>query len=495
VTPPVLRLVPTAASSEQAGETPLVEAAERFLRSDVAHFCTPGHKRRSAYATVDPLLAYDIPHITGLDDAHGTRRTLQRAEQLAARAFDADWTRFSVQGSTHPNQAMLLAAGAPGDEIVMARTAHKSSFFGLVQSGLRPVWVTPDVDESTGLALGVPASRIAETLRRHPAARAVMLVEPSYVGLCSDLEAIAEAVHSRRAALLVDQAWGAHLGFHPALPRAATARGADAVSMSVHKTLTAFTQGSLLHACDRGFLDLERLAAAFDGLLTTSPSGAILASIDRARALMARDGERLLERALELAETLREAIDGFEGARCVGLPALAHPSVHGRDPLKIVIDLGRTGADGFAVERDLEAQGVRLEMVDRRTLVPLLTIGDDERSVARLASALRRSLRTRAASGRPVPRAASSWRVVPEQVLTPREAFFARHERVRLEAAAGRVAAEIVAPYPPGIPTIAPGEVVTRPLLDALREEAQAGTRIAGASDPTLATLLVVARR
>jgi lysine decarboxylase len=468
MTPPALRLVPTTTTpGDDAGEMP----------------------------PVDPRLALDVPRLTGVDDTHGSRHALERAERLAAEAFAADWTRFSAQGPTHPNQAMLMAVGSPGDEVVIARTSHTSTFLGLVQSGLRPVWLTPDVDPATGLSLALPASRVATMLREHPMARAVVLVEPSAVGLCSDVETIAEAAHARRIPLLVDQAGGAHFGFHPSLPRTATRRGADAVSTSMHTTVPDFTQGSMLHARDRGYLDLERLAAAFDGLMTTSPSGTILASLDRARALMQRDGQRLLGRALALADRFREAIHGFEGARCFGLPALLHPAVSDRDPLKLIVDLGETGADGFDVEDDLEREGVRLELVDRRTLVPILTVGDDDVSVGRLIAALRRALRRRAGTARTAAAPATSWRVAPEQALTPREAFLASRERVPVAAAVGRIAAELVAPSPPGIPALAPGEVVTRPLLAALLEEARAGSRIAGASDPSLETLLVVARR
>jgi arginine decarboxylase len=390
------------------------------------------------------------------------------------------------------NQAMCLAVAAPGDRVVVARTSHHSVLAGLVLAGLDPAWVAPDIDPASGLALAVPAQRVERALGDHPEAKAVILVEPSYLGLASDVATIARITHDHGAALLCDQAWGAHFAFSPALPDCAVAAGADLVVLSGHKTLTALSQGAMLHAVDRGFTDLDRLDAAVEALSTTSASGLIHASIDSARALMERDGAALVGRTLALAERFRARIEGFQGARCLDGRLLAHPSVHAVDPLKLVVDLSGTGADGFQVERDLRQDGVVLEMADRTTLVPLLTIGDDRHSVDRLIEALRRSLTRRSGTAASPAVAGSSWRTVPQPVLSPRDAFFAPRERVPADRAAGRVAAEIVSPYPPGIPALVPGELITADLLEALRSEARAGTRMAGAADPALNTLLCV---
>ena len=299
-------------------------------------------------------------------------------------------------------------------------------------------WVSPDVDPGSGLALAIPPERVDAALRETPEAKAVVLVEPSYLGLVWDLEAIAGLTRSRGIPLVCDQAWGAHFGFHPKLPPCALRSGADVVVTSVHKTLTAFSQGALLLAAGGGRIDLERLEAAFDALLTTSPSAAIYASLDRARALVERNGHGLLWRSWALAEWFRREIDGVAGARCYAPVARC---VAARDPLKLVVDLTASGVDGCEVERDLRAEGVVLEMADRTTLVPILTIGDDARSVRRLIGALRRSLRRREGTAARPPVATAAWRVTPEPAMTPREAFFAPHERVRPHRAAGRIAA------------------------------------------------------
>ncbi len=473
-------------------EVPLGDAADAFFAASDDLFAPPGHKRNPALVGDDPLLLRDVVYGWGVDDSRHSLGLLRQAEELAARAWGADRARFSVGGSTHPNQAACLALGAPGNRVIVARTSHKSVYAGLVLSGLDPVWVSPDVDAASGLALGVPAKAVEAALAATPDARAVILVEPSYLGLLSDLAALVGAAHSRGIPVVCDQAWGAHFGFHPLLPSCATDHEADVVVTSVHKTLTACSQGALLLALDRGRIDLERLDRSFDALRTTSPSAAIYASLDRARALVERDGHRLLWRTWALAEWFRNEIHGVAGVRCLDETALQHPSVGAWDPLKLVVDLSDSGVDGVEVERDLREQGLVVELADRTTIVPVLTIGDGTRSTRRLISALRRSLKARRGTASRPARPTTAWGVEAEVAMTPREAFFAPHEQVPAAQAAGRIAAELVAPYPPGIPVLAPGEVVTAELLDAVLDAAASGTLIGGAADPSLETIMVV---
>jgi arginine decarboxylase len=458
-------------------DTPLADAAAAFLADErITPFTTPGHKR--APDLVDELLKHDLPLSSGADDLHLRSDWLGQAEALGADLWGADLCRFCVNGSTQGNEALALALGRPGDRIVVSRTLHKSVLAGLILSGLAPVWVRPEVDPATGLALRLPAERVAALV---PGTCAVFLVEPSFVGMLSDLGAIAALCEQEAVPFVVDQAWGAHFGFHPDLPPHALAAGADAFVASAHKTLAAFTQGAYLLARG-GRLELPRVVEGFDLLHTTSPSAAILASLDRARQILATRGEELLGRTLRLAARFREHVAGV-----VGLLAL-----DADDPTKLVVSLPGTGADGFEVEADLFAEGIRLELANRDTLVPLLTIGDTEESVARLAAALTASVERRRAEPRSPGGASVVWSVEPEIALTPREAFFAARETVPAQSASGRVAAELVAPYPPGIPAIAPGEIVTAELVDSLREAVAHGTRLAYCADPTLSTLQVI---
>ena len=466
----------------------MAEAVDSFLGAPGAAFTLPGHKRAAWLG--DPLLALDVPWIPGADDAQLSRGVLRRAEALAASLWGADHCRFSVAGSTMANQALALAVAGPGAKVGVARNIHKSSLAALVLSGHSPVWIHPDVDGETGLPVGVPVAEVERALAA--GVEAVFLVEPSYTGVVSDVAAIASATSAAGVPLVVDQAWGAHFGLGAGMPPNALQCGADGVATSVHKTLTAFTQCALcLVAGER--VDVARLDAAFEALNTTSPSAALYASIDRARQLMATDGPRLLSAALGLAQRFREEVGSIERVRLVDERLVSRfDTAAAVDPLKLVVSLAGAGANGFEVEQDLLRAGVRIEMADRDTLVPVLTIADDEAAVALLVDALRASIAARRGEPRPVAGSAV-WRTRPETAMSPRDAFFARSELVDADAAVGRVCAELAAPYPPGIPALAPGEVVTAELVAALQAEADAGTRIAYCADPTGRRILVVA--
>ena len=409
------------ASNASQAQAPLATAVDRVLASrDIFPFTTPGHKRSSKLA--DPLLALDLPLATGADDGHLSGGVLQKAEALAADLWGAERCRFSVNGSTHANQALALAVGRPGDRVLVARNLHKSLLMGLVFAGLDPVWIHPSVDPRTGLALTVPAAEIARALTDAPDARAVFLVEPSFFGVVGDISRAAELAHGAGIPLIVDQAWGSHFGFHPDVPPAAISQGADAQVVSTHKTLAAFTQSALLLARS-GFLDLDRLDEAFDALNTTSPSAAIYGSVDRMRRRMASEGEDLVAEAVRLAGLAQREIAAIDGVE-VFRDRVARDHGHlAYDPTKLVISLAGTGADGLDVERDIWNAGVRLELADRDTLVPLVTVGDDDRAIDRLTQLDRRlhrdpSRRSPAAEPRglhPIP--ARDGRDAPRRVL------------------------------------------------------------------------------
>jgi arginine decarboxylase len=441
---------------------------------------TPGHKQRQDLAGA--VVAGDAPLYGGLDSIKHADHLLADAQERAAALWGADWCRFSVAGSTHGNQAFCLAIGQPGQEVIITRTLHRSLLLGLVLAGLRPVWVRPDIDPGSGLPAAVSVQAVRDALAAHPAACGVILGDPSYVGTTGDLAGHARAAHAAGVPLIVDAAWAAYLGFHPDLPPHAIAAGADAMVTSAHKTLPACTQGALLLARTER-LDVARLNRAFEATHTTSPAGSIVASVDAVRALLANHGPRLCARLLRGVAAARRRL-----REVPGVEVLDGPSV---DPAKLVVLLAGTGAHGSLVEADLIAAGMPVEMADRDLVIPIPAIADDEDRLAAFTEALIASIERRRGTPRR-PAAAAAWTVRPQTVLSPREAFFARNETVTAEAAVGRVSAELVAPYPPGIPVLAPGELITADAVTALREVTADGGRIAYAADPTLATLQVV---
>ena len=463
------------------GSAPLLDAWLRFQEEAPTPFTIPGHKQRTDL--VGDVVAGDVPLYAGLDTMKLRAGVLADAEARAAELWGADVCRFSTGGSTHANQAIALAVAEDGDEVVVSRTLHRSLLLGLVLAGLRPVWVRPEVDPATGLPRGVAPEAVEAALRAHPAARAVFVGDPSYVGTVGDVAGLATAAHAHGVPLVVDAAWAAHFGFHPDLPDHALALGADAVVTSAHKALPAYSQAALLLARTER-LDPARLDAGFEATATTSPAGAILASIDAARALLERDGEELLGEAIAGTRTARDELAAIDG-----LVVLDGAEV---DPLKLTLLLPGTGADGNAVEQDLLAAGLPVESADRDVLVAVVSMADDERTVGALTSAVVASVERYRSDPRPVVGPAS-YGVDPVTVVAPRDAFFAPAETLPMAAAAGRTSAELIAPYPPGIPVVAPGEQFTPAVLGALAHARRAGVRIAYAADPTLATLRVLA--
>jgi lysine decarboxylase len=323
---------------------------------------------------------------------------------------------------------------------------------------------------------------VRAALAAYPGACGVFLGDPSYVGTISDIAGHAEVAHEAGVPLIVDAAWAAHLGFHPDLPPHALTAGADAMVTSAHKALPAYSQGALVFARTER-LDAARLDRAFEATHTTSPTGSIMASIDAARALLERDGKELCARLLANVAAARQRLREVPG---VGILAGT-----GVEPTKLVVLLAGTGANGYEVENDLVAAGMPVEMADRDTLGPIMTLADDESHVTAFVDELIAVIeRHRGAPRHPV--AAAAWTVTPQTVLAPREAFFAPNEIVRADAAIGRVSAELIAPYPPGVPVLAPGELITGEALEALREVKADGGRIAYAADPTLGTFQVI---
>ena len=453
----------------------------RVAAHEVAPMTTPGHKQRQDL--VGAVVAGDAPFYGAIDSIKRADRVRADAEARAAALWGADWCRFSVAGSTHGNQALCLGLGRPGQKVIITRTLHRSLLLGLVLAGLRPVWVRPDIDPPTGLPTAVPVRAVQDALAANPDVCGVILGDPSYVGTIGDLAAHAAVAHAAGVPLIVDAAWAPHFGFHQELPPHALEAGADAMVISAHKTLPSYSQGAIVLARTE-LLDRARLERAFDATHTTSPAGSILASIDAARALLAQEGEWLCGRLLRGVAAARRRL-----REVPGLDVLDGPGV---DPSKLVVLTAGTGAHGVMVEQDLIAAGLPPEMADQDTIIPLVTMADDEQQVAAFTEALIASLqRHRDTPRRPAP--SVSWTVEPRTVLAPREAFFVPHEAVPIAAAIGRVSAELVAPYPPGIPVLAPGELITGELIAALRDASDSGIRIAYAADPTLTTLQVIA--
>ena len=474
--------------NELRRSAPLLDAYLTYFEADHTPFTIPGHKQRATLldAGLGALVDSDIPLYGGLDEIKLTNQILVKAEKLAADLWGADYARFSTGGSTHANQAVILALGKPGDKVAISRTAHRSVLSALVIAGLEPIWMSPGIDSATGVPIGIALLELEKALTQNPIA--VLLTEPGYLGTLSDLKPLIDAAHAKSIPVIVDAAWGGHFGFHPDLPAHVISQGADALITSVHKALPGYSASALLLAKTK-YLSAERLEQSFETTHTTSPAGAPLASIDAVRALLQTRGSELLGALIEKVAQFKLAVQAnFD------LPIFLNPSDFpaGRfDPVKIVLRAQQLGASGVDIERALITEGIRVEMADRDTIVFLATLADTTEDFQVLAMKLVQILKKLQSAPR-ASATALSWSVVPQIAMSMREAYFAKTKLVSSTAAIGQISADLIAPYPPGVAVVAPGELLTEQIVSGLVTSQKAGVRIAYATDPTLKTFRIV---
>jgi lysine decarboxylase len=467
---------------------PLLDAYLSYFEQDRSPFTIPGHKQKASRLDLGlgAVVDTDIPLYGGLDEIKLTNKVLVKAEKLAADLWGADFARFSTGGSTHANQAVILALGKPGDKVALSRTAHRSVLSALVLAGLEPIWLTPDIDSATGVPLGIPVSELERVIPEKPVA--LLLTEPGYLGTLSDIGALVERAHSHEIPVIIDAAWGGHFGFQKDLPAHVLAMGADALITSVHKALPGYSASALLLAQTK-YLDPVRLEQSFETTHTTSPAGAPLASIDATRALLQTRGPELLGALLENVAYFKDRVQSH-----FTVPVFLNPSDFptGRfDPVKIVLRANQLGASGIVIEKSLGERGIRVEMADQDTVVFLATLADTREDFVELGDVMINIATSQQSQPRPSA-TALSWSVVPQVGISMREAYFATTEMVNVADAIGRVSADLIAPYPPGVAVIAPGEILTKQIVEGLSVSQKAGVRIAYATDPTLEKFRVV---
>ncbi|MDT0490155.1 ornithine decarboxylase [Streptomyces griseus] len=480
-------------------EAPVLDALAAYQDRDELGFSPPGHKQaRGADPAVravlgDAVFFGGLLATGGLDDRREKSSVLRRAEELMADAVHAEHTFFSTCGSSLSVKAAMLTVAAPHEKLLVGRDAHKSVIAGLILSGVEPVWLEPQWDAERHLAHPPSAASVERAFAAHPDARGALVTSPTPYGTAADLPAIADVCHRRSRPLIVDEAWGAHLPFHPELPSWAMDAGADICVTSIHKMGSGLEQGSVFHL-QGGLVDPGTLASRADLLGTTSPSVLLYAGIDGWRRQMALDGHRLLSRALELTWSVRERIEEIEGLHVNGEEDFCGPGAATEfDPLPVIIDITGLGTTGYrAADWLREHHRIDMHLVDHRRISAQFTHADDAGTAERLLTALR-GLSRDARTLRPAPEVhvPTPDELRPDQVCLPRDAYFSRTEDVPAERAAGRVAAEMMTPYPPGIPAVLPGERITEPLLRYLRSGVAAGMNVPDTADPALETVRV----
>ncbi|GAA2495371.1 ornithine decarboxylase [Actinocorallia cavernae] len=445
----------------------------------------------------DAVFHGDVLANGGLDDRLARSRVLERAEQLMADAVHAEHTFFSTCGSSLSVKAAMLTVTCPGSRLLVGRDAHKSVVAGLILSGVEPVWVEPRWDAGRHIAHPPSAAAFEEAFARCPDADGALVTSPTPYGSAAALQDIADVCHRRGKPLIVDEAWGAHLPFHDALPAWAMDAGADVCVTSIHKMGSGLEQGSVFHL-QGDLIDPAELASRADLLGTTSPNVLLYAGIDAWRRQMVQHGRELIGHALDLAGRVRSEIESIDGIHVNDAADFCGPGLAADfDPLPVVMDIHDLGTSGYrAADWLREHHHIDTHLFDHRRISAQLTHADDTETARRLLTALR-DLAAHAADLRDVPHIAvpSPADLRMDQAQLPRDAYFTWHERVPTDEAAGRIAAEMITPYPPGIPVVLPGERLTQPVLDYLTTGVAAGMFLPDAADQRLKTVRVVRRR
>jgi arginine/lysine/ornithine decarboxylase len=486
--------------NEEQFKTPLFDAMVALAESRKVSFHTPGHKSGKGISTrfrkfVGPrIFSIDLTTLDEVDSLQEPKGVIKEAQRLAALAYGADRSFFLLNGTTGGNHAMVLTACGPNDTVLVARNAHKSVLAGLIFSGAKPIFYLPVVDESLKMTLNVTAEATCAAIDANPTANTLLLTTPNYYGICADLKRIIPYAHEKGLMVLVDEAHGPHLSFHPELPPSAMEAGADLAVQSTHKIIGGMTQASMLHA-KGARVDMTALAAVLKLVQSTSPSYILMASLDLARMQMATEGHKLLEKAIRLAEEARGRINRIPGIFCFDRQMVTNPlfsGMGGFDVTKLTITVRDLGLSGYQVSQLLNNQyHIQVEMADPLNVLVIVSIGDRKDDLNRLVDALRDI--SKEFHGRE-PLSFSSIGFPPFGKPTdtsPRTAFFGEISYIPLKEANGRMSAEIVTVYPPGIPILVPGEEVTQEVISYIVEMDRLGATVDGLN-PQNSTIAVV---
>ncbi|MDD3350781.1 MAG: aminotransferase class V-fold PLP-dependent enzyme [Eubacteriales bacterium] len=477
-------------------KTPLFDAIMEYIEKKPAYFRIPGHRfergisQRWKDVVGEEIFKFDLTETPLLDDLHNPEGSIKEAQELASEVFGAEHSYFLINGTTCGNEAMIASSAFSGQKIAIPRNAHKSALMGLIIGGAEPIYLQPELSLEEGIQGGITPQAVEEMFREHPDCKGVMVVSPTYYGICSDLRAIAKICHAHNAVLLVDEAHGAHMYFSKELPEGALEQGADMCAQSIHKVTGSLTQSSMLHIKSK-LVDVGRVEATLHIVQSTSPSYLLMTSLDMARYELATKGTEMIENAVALSAYARERINAIEGMRCVGDSLIGKAGVKALDTTRLIISAKKLGISGFALLELLESEyGVDLELADYINVLAIVTYANTKEEIDRLIGALGDIARKN--KGGNAIQNETVLPAIPPRVITPREAFFSKKKQIPWEEAKGEVAGEMIAPYPPGIPVIYPGEIMTAEVWDYIESYRVCGRHLHGPADPTLSYFHIV---
>jgi arginine/lysine/ornithine decarboxylase len=475
-------------------KTPLLSVLQLLSQQTDAPFYAPGHKKgqgineRLKNLLGKVVFQADLPELPELDNLFAPEGVIAEAQQLAADAFGADKTWFLVNGSTCGIVATILATCNHGEKIILPRNIHQSAIAGLILSGAIPIFINPEYDSFQDLTYSITPAALEACLKQHPDTKAVMLLYPTYQGVCGDIEKIVEITHQYNIPLLVDEAHGAHFAFHGDLPPSALSVGADISIQSTHKVLGAMTQASMLHLQGERICP-HKINSALQLVESTSPNYLLLASLDAARQQMALMGEKLMTKTLDLAAQARKRLAKIPNLSV--LEPIIGSGFKYLDPTRLTVHVRQLGLTGFEADVILHQQlGVTAELPLLQHLTFIISLGNTNEDIDKLIEAFTILCQSSHSPLSPSPLSPSPPPLFPS--LSPREAFFAPTENLARDKTINRISAELICPYPPGIPVLMPGELITAEAIDYLEQVIASGGTITGCSDPTLQTLKVI---
>ncbi len=481
-------------------KTPLFTHLLEHAKKNPIQFHIPGHKKGFGMDKEfkdyigQNALSIDLINIAPLDDLHHPHGVIKEAQELAAEAFGADYTFFSVQGTSGAIMTMVLSVVGPNEKIIVPRNVHKSILSAIIFAGATPIFIHPEMDHNIGIAHGITTNSVKRALEEHPDAKGVLVINPTYFGISANLKEIVDLVHQYHIPVLVDEAHGVHIHFHDKLPISAMQAGADMAATSVHKLGGSLTQSSVLNV-KKGLINPHHVQSVISMLTTTSTSYILLASLDAARRNLAINGRELLDYTIELAQYLRKNVNQINGLYCPGEDILGSEATYDYDPTKILISVKELGYTGYEVEKWLRNNyNIEVELSDLYNILAIVTPGDTYQDIDTFIKALQHLAKEQNHTGN-LTHAKVQLPNIPALALSPRDAFYADKEVIPLENSVGHVIAEFVMVYPPGIPILLPGEVITQDNIDYIKQNLEAGLPVQGPEDESLATVRVIKER
>ena len=477
-------------------QAPIYEGLVKLRKKRIVPFDVPGHKRGRGNPELVELLGekcvgIDVNSMKPLDNLGHPISIIRDAEELAAEAFGAAHAFLMIGGTTSSVQTMILSTCKAGDKIILPRNVHKSAINALVLCGAIPIYIEMSVDPKIGIALGLENDRVAQAINDHPDAKAILINNPTYYGICSDLKGLTEMAHAAGMKVLVDEAHGAHLHFTDKLPLSAMDAGADMSAVSMHKSGGSLTQSSLLLVGDQ--MNPEYVRQIINLTQSTSASYLLMSSLDISRRNLALRGKESFEKVIELSEYARREINAIGGYYAYSKELVDGVSVCDFDVTKLSVytqGIGLTGIEVYDLLRD--EYDIQIEFGDIGNILAYISIGDRIQDIERLVGALADIKRLYSLDGKDL---IAGEYIQPELVLSPQEAFYSERRSLTLDESVGQVCGEFVMCYPPGIPILAPGERITQGLVDYIQFAKERGCSLQGTEDPEVNHINVIKRK